>query len=51
MAAVDARKLFSLWEMYVQITLYLQMSTGGTQDAYTFSVQEDIEHYYVHQDL
>lgn len=27
------------------------MSTGEAQDAYTFSVQEDVEHQYVHQDL
>lgn len=51
LAALDPRKLFPLSEMYVQITLCLQMSTGEAQDAYTFSVQEDVEHQYVHQDL
>lgn len=49
LAALDPRKLFSLSEMYVQITLYLQMGTGGAQDASTFSVQDNIGHRYVHQ--
>lgn len=49
LAALDSRKPFSLSEMYVQITLYLQMSTGGAQDASTFSVQENVGHKYVHQ--
>lgn len=51
LAVFDPIKLFSLSEMYVQITLYLQMSTSGAQDASTFSVQEDVEHKYILQDL
>lgn len=51
LAALDPRKPFPLSEMYIQTTLYLQMSLDGAWDASTFLLQEDVDHKYVHQDL